>query len=117
MIYLRSWRTWAFMLYIILIIYISSRTASELSILSFFWRYDKLIHFLEYLGLGFLMVNMLMLQSLKNTHWKFAVVFLFLFPILDETLQHYTPNRIPDIYDAVVDIFGGFFGAYIRKKI
>ena len=117
MIYIRSWRTWIFMLYIILIIYISSRTGNELSSFYYLWKYDKIIHFLEYLGVGFLLINMLMIQPFKKKHWRFAIMFLLLFPIIDEMLQHFTPNRIPDIYDAIVDVFGGLFGAYIRRKI
>tara|TARA_Y100000588_G_C14235278_1_gene916987 strand:- start:42 stop:401 length:360 start_codon:yes stop_codon:yes gene_type:complete len=117
MIYFKSWRTWAFMLYILLIIYISSRTANELNSFYFLWKYDKVIHFMEYLGAGFLMINMLMIQPLKKAHWRFAILFLLLFPIIDEMLQYYTPNRIPDIYDAIVDMAGGLFGAYVRKKI
>ena len=117
LMYLRSWRTWIFIAYIALIVYLSSRTASELSILSFLWRYDKIIHFVEYLGAGFLMINMLMVKPLTKLHWQFAFIFLFIFPIIDEMLQHYTPNRIPDPYDALIDILGGLFGAYIRKKI
>ena len=62
MIYIRSSRTWIFMLYIILIICISSMTANELSSFNFLWKYDKAIHFLEYLGVGFLLINMLMIQ-------------------------------------------------------
>ena len=117
MIYIRSWRTWVFILYIALIIYISSRTSNELSQFYFLWKYDKIIHYLEYLGVGFLMINMLMIHPLKRTHWQFAFIFLLLFPIADEILQHYTPNRIPDLYDALVDMFGGLSGAFIRKKI
>ena len=45
------------------------------------------------------------------------MIFLLLFPLFDELLQHYTPTRIPDIYDGIADVCGGFLGAYIRKII
>jgi len=75
------------------------------------------VHFTEYLVVGFLMINMLMIQPLKKKHWQFAIIFLLLFPLFDELLQYYTPRRIPDIYDGIADICGGFLGAYIRKII
>ena len=40
---------------------------------------------------------------------------LLIFPIMDEVLQYFTPTRIPDIFDVIVDIFGGLTGANIRK--
>ena len=115
--YLKSWRTWLFLGYISLIIYLSLTPANELGWFSKMWKYDKVVHFTEYLGVGFLMINMLMIQPLKKTHFQFAIIFLLLFPLFDELLQFYTPKRIPDIYDGIADICGGFLGAYIRKII
>ena len=118
--YLKSWRTWLFLGYIILVMCLSLTPADELSKLSWLsklWKYDKVVHFTEYLGVGFLMINMLLIQPMKKGHWKFALIFLLLFPIVDEMLQFYTPRRIPDIYDGIADICGGFLGAYIRKII
>ena len=100
-----------------LIVNLSLTPGDELNWLSRLWKYDKFIHFTEYLIVGFLMINMLMIQPMKKAHWKLAFIFLLLFPIVDELLQYYTPRRIPDIYDAICDICGGFFGAYIRKII
>ena len=99
---------------------LSLTPADELSKLSWFsqlWKYDKVVHFTEYLGVGFLMINMMMILPMKKSHWKFALIFLLIFPIVDEMLQFYTPRRIPDIYDVIADICGGFIGAYIRKII
>ena len=100
-----------------MIVYLSLKTGSELAWALRFFKYDKAIHFIEYLVMGFLMINMLMIQPLKQAHWKFALIFLFLFPLFDELLQYYTPRRIPDIYDAICDLCGGYIGAYIRKII
>ena len=47
--------------------------------------------------------------------WLYAICFLCIFPIFDELIQHYTPRRIPDIYDGFADILGGLIGAYIRR--
>ena len=116
-IYLKSWRTLLFLGYITLILYFTMVPGAELSWFSKLWRYDKVVHFTEYLGVGFLMINMLMIQPLTKFHWKLAFIFLLLFPLFDELIQNYIPGRIPDIYDGICDICGGFVGAYIRKII
>ena len=113
--YIKSWRTWLFLSYIFIVLYFSVKTGYELSWFSQLWKYDKVVHFIEYLGMGFLLINAMKIQTLKNMHWKFAVLFLLIFPIIDELLQYYTPRRIPDILDGIADISGGLFGAYIRK--
>ena len=100
-----------------MILYISSQPVGSLSWFSQLWKYDKVVHFIEYLGMGFLLINAMKIKTLKNSHWKFAVLFLFIFPIIDESLQYYAPQRIPDIIDGIVDILGGLTGAYIRKYI
>ena len=96
---------------------LSLTPGDELSFFSQLWKYDKIVHFTEYLGVGFLMINMLMIHPLKKKHWQFAIIFLLFFPLVDELLQYFTPSRIPDIYDGFFDVFGGFVGAYIRKII
>ena len=116
-VYLKSWRTWIFIGYIILIVYLSLTPADELGWFSKLWKYDKIVHFTEYLGVGFLMINMLLIKPLRKSHWRFALIFLVIFPIFDELLQHYSPGRIPDVYDCIFDICGGYAGAYIRKNI
>ena len=115
--YIRSWKTWIFLFYVSMILYFSAQPGSGFSWFSQLWRYDKIVHFMEYLGMGFLLINALKIQPLKQSHWKFAILFLLLFPIVDETLQHFTPTRIPDIVDGIADICGGLTGAYLRKYI
>ena len=113
--YIKSWRAWLFISYLSLVIYFSVQSGDDLSWLSQLWKYDKLVHFLEYLGVGFLLINVLKIKPLSKAQWLYAVCFLFLFPIFDELLQYYTPRRIPDIYDGCADILGGLIGAYIRR--
>ena len=113
--YIKSWRTWLFISYLSLVIYFSAQSGDELSWFSQLWKYDKLVHFLEYLGVGFLLINALKIKPLSKAQWLYAVYFLCLFPIFDESLQYYTPRRIPDIYDGLADILGGLIGAYIRR--
>ena len=107
--YVKSWQTWVFILYIILVLYLSSTPGDDLSWFFQLWKYDKVVHFVEYLGVGFLLINALKIQPLRKSHWKFALMFLLLFPVLDEMLQYYTPSRIPDIYDGNGKLL--YFGA------
>jgi len=115
--YIKSWRTWAFFSYVILVLYLSTIPEVELSWFSQLWKYDKVVHFLEYFGVGFLLINAIKIQPLQSSHWKSAIIFLLIFPVIDELFQFYTPTRIPDIIDGIVDIFGGITGAYIRKYL
>ena len=113
--YVKSWQTWVFILYIILVLYLSSTPGDDLSSFFQLWKYDKVVHFVEYLGVGFLLINALKIQPLRKSHWKFALLFLFIFPVIDEVLQYFIPRRIPDIFDGVADVIGGLTGAYLRK--
>ena len=113
--YIKSWQTWLFIFYISLVLYLSATPGDNLSWFSQLWKFDKIVHFVEYLGVGFLLINALKIQPLRKSHWKFALLFLFLFPLFDELLQYFTPRRIPDIMDGVADVIGGFTGAYLRK--
>ena len=115
--YIKSWRTWIFISYVGLVLYFSAQPANNVSWFSQLWKYDKIVHFVEYLGMGFLLINALKIKPLKNSDWKFAILFLLLFPIIDEFLQHFTPTRIPDFLDGVADVFGGLTGAYLRKYL
>ena len=113
--YFKSLRTWLFLGYLSLVLYFSSQSGDELSWISQLWKFDKTVHFIEYLGVGFLLINALKIKPLTKIQWNYAICFLFLFPIFDELLQYYTPRRIPDIYDGIADVFGALIGAYIRR--
>ena len=115
--YIRSVRTWIFISYVLIVIYISLKPAGDLNWFFPLWKYDKLVHFTEYLGMGFLLINALKIKPMTEAHWKYSILFVLLFPMVDETLQFFTPNRIPDINDAIADIIGGITGAFIRHRI
>ena len=86
MIYLKSKRTWLFLLYVII----------------------------EYLGFGYLLINMFMIAPLTKEIKILLIIFLFSFPCIDELIQSFTPSRISDINDAIVDVIGGLVGSYVR---
>ena len=115
--YLKSYRTWLFLLYSLMVILLSMTPGKQFSLFLNLWKYDKIVHFVEYFGLGFLFVNMLMINVLDKRMKLYIVIFILLFPILDESLQYFTPMRIADFNDVIVDIIGGILGAYIRVYI
>ena len=114
--YIKTWQTWLFITYLSLIIFVTLQPGDKL-FLNSIWKYDKIIHFIEYLILGFLLINALKIKPIKKIHWYYSFLFLIIFPIIDESLQYFTPSRVPDIYDAFADIIGGTVGALIRKYI
>ena len=100
-----------------MILYLSSQPSYGFSWFSQLWKYDKGVHFIEYLGMGFLLVNAMKIKPLRITHWKYVICFLYIFPIIDEGFQYYTPYRITDYVDGIFDILGGLTGAYIRRYL
>jgi len=115
--YIKSWRTWLFISYLSLVIYFSLQSGDELSWFFQLWKYDKVVHLIEYFGVGFLLINALKIKPITKVQWNYALCFLVIFPIFDEILQHFIPRRIPDVYDGLSDIIGGLIGAYIRRYI
>jgi VanZ family protein len=79
------------------------------------WKYDKYVHFFEYLILGFLLVNALLVNPMSRSDWMSVIAFIIIFPIIDETVQRFTPGRIPDVMDGIADISGGLVGTYLRR--
>ena len=114
MIYLNSYKTWIFIGYTLLVVCFSLSSDIQIKIFPNLWKYDKIVHFIEYFGLGFLFVNMLSIQPLIRKTLVYSLFFILLFPLFDESLQYFTPNRIPDIYDVFADFCGGTMGSLLR---
>ena len=114
---LTSSRTWLFIFYLCTIVYLSAIPSNELGYFSFIWRYDKYVHFFEYLILGFLLVNALMINPMRRSDWVSVIAFIIIFPIIDETVQRFTLGRIPDVMDGIADISGGLIGTYLRRLL
>lgn len=74
---------------------------------------DRLLHFVEYTILSFLIARAAMnSSSLKlKVHFRlFAVILAFVYGISDEFHQYFVPGRIPDILDVFADGAGALFG-------
>ncbi len=73
---------------------------------------DKLVHFVEYSILGFLLF-----RALDGTAGSEKALFLSflaaaLYGITDEIHQYYVPTREADIFDVLADAAGGLAGGY-----
>ena len=117
MIYYKSTRTWLFLLYVLIIISLSLTSGSQFNLLNNLWKYDKIIHFIEYFGFGFLLINMFMIAPLTREIKILLILLLLIFPFIDESIQSFTPSRISDINDAIVDVIGGLIGSYVRLNV
>lgn len=76
-----------------------------------FLGWDKLIHFLEYAGLGWLLV-----QSLDRKELKFVTMMIIagmVFGIFDELLQYFIPRRISSVADWFADTVGLIVGGFL----
>lgn len=66
---------------------------------------DKIIHFILFAILTFLVVKAIEEQKKSNSAWKIFVI-LGLFGLSTEIGQHFIVDRNADILDLVADIFG-----------
>jgi len=92
------------------IFYMSSRQGSELPP---FPLSDKIIHFCVYAILGFLfaraLANVSSLGRFEIT--VIAMLLSFFYGIADEVHQSFVPSRTAELYDLIMDLAGGLFGA------
>lgn len=96
--------------YCTLILIISSIPGTSIPKLPFL-GWDKLIHFLEYAGLGWLLV-----QSLDRKELKFVTMMIIagmVFGIFDELLQYFIPRRISSVADWFADTAGLIVGGFL----
>jgi VanZ family protein len=71
---------------------------------------DKLLHFLAYSGLGFLLAwaTMRLRPSVTATLWVLGVVFVY--GMVDELTQAFVPSRSAEAGDWLADALGGTVG-------
>ncbi|MCH7731230.1 MAG: VanZ family protein [Candidatus Marinimicrobia bacterium] len=96
--------------YCTLILIISSIPGTSIPKLPFL-GWDKLIHFLEYAGLGWLLV-----QSLTQKKLKFVMMVIIagmVFGIFDELFQYFIPRRISSVADWFADSAGLIVGGFL----
>lgn len=76
-----------------------------------FWI-RKLAHFTEYFILGLSMVN-----TVKALNKRLLFALVFLVPIIDESIQFFTPGRAMSVMDMGIDALGILFGILVLSFI
>ncbi len=108
----RTWRNrlWAWgpvVLYTTTIFILSSR--SNVPLPRSVWRFDKLLHAMEYAGLAMLLWRALRREGVKRAAW-WAVLGSSAFGLSDELHQLFTPGRTAEVLDWVADTVGASAG-------
>lgn len=77
----------------------------------------ELMHFLEYLVLGLLVINMLKQNSIKDNVILISIMFSFIYAASDEIHQIFIPGRTCEYLDILLDTLGSILGSIIGYKI
>lgn len=80
---------------------------------------DKVLHFVLYAGLGFLLSRALTNAGASNkiSRWVVAAAVASAYGLSDEWHQSFVPGRSSDIADWWADTAGGAAGAFIYGKL
>ena len=88
----------------------------NVQLLSFIIR--KLAHYMEYLILGVLMINMFSEFDIKiNTKYIIAIIICIIYASSDEIHQIFIAGRCFAIRDILIDSMGAISGIYIYKLL
>lgn len=99
--------------YMLLIFHFSSQTSAPLP--SDFPNIDKVLHFHEYLLLGFLLAHAIPGTHTRKRFWL-AFLIAILYGATDEIHQYFVPPRECDVLDWLADASGAWAGAWIYLK-
>ena len=116
MINLKSYRIWLLLFYVTVMFVNSMFSFIDIPI-KHIWKYDKIIHFIEYFILGLLLFHVIYEIPKSKRNVIFWIIVVSVIPILDESIQYFTPNRIPSFYDALADYAGCYSGCYTYSLI
>jgi VanZ family protein len=99
------------LIYMAAIFHFSSESQPLPELTALVW--DKILHTIEYAGLGFLVFRAL---NGEGTGWRRAaaltLVIVSLYGASDEWHQSFVPMRSSNVSDWLVDMLGGAFGAF-----
>lgn len=101
------------------VLYLSTRPGDSLPSLPFS---DKLLHFVEYFGLGALFLRFWREAGLApSSRFLACLASLVAFAFLDESVQGFTAGRTVEWADGGFDVMGGMTGAlsydWIKRKL
>ena len=117
---LPAWKAY-FSLWVPLVLYaatmcfFSSRPATSLPRWAFITEHDKILHAIEYMGLGMLIVRAL-LRSGMRLRWSItlSIGISLVFGVFDEWHQSFVPGRRGnDIGDLSADVSGALLGTLV----
>ena len=116
MINLKSHRPWLVIIY--LIVMFSNSIFSFIYVpIENIWKYDKVIHFIEFFILGVLLLYALYENPISNKNLISTLLVMSIIPILDESIQFLSPHRVSSIYDALADYLGFYSGCSLYHFI
>ena len=76
----------------------------------------KLAHYIEYLILGILVINMFIKNNIPKSY-LISIIFCVIYAISDEIHQFLIPGRACQIKDILIDSIGSITGIYLYKLI
>ena len=76
----------------------------------------KLAHYIEYLILGILVINMFIKYNIPKSY-LISIIFCVIYAISDEIHQFIIPGRACQIKDILIDSIGSITGIYLYKLI
>lgn len=76
----------------------------------------KLAHYIEYLILGILVINMFIKNNIPQSY-LISIIFCIIYAISDEIHQLFVPGRACQIKDILIDSIGSITGIYLYKLI
>lgn len=97
--------------YAVLIFYLSGQSQESLPVPQLFPNQDKVMHMIEYAGLGWLAMKAL--QPLNRAGIIACVGFFMIFAALDEVHQAFVPGRDADVMDWLADAAGILISSFI----
>lgn len=111
---------WQFpLIYILIISYLSHQPSENLSsVPSNYNNIDKILHFVEFSILGFLVLGAILeYNNSINNSIMISLLFCFLFACFDEYHQSFISGRHSSVYDLLSDTIGLVFGNLVYYKL
>lgn len=94
----------------------SNRISIKFSDVNYYVR--KNAHFFQYLILSILLCTVVKQIKLHKSSEIFLLLFLLLlFPVMDEFIQKFIPERTSNIFDIILDFSGGVLGMLILNVL
>lgn len=81
------------------------------------WYTSFILHFIEYLGFGFVVLAALHSRRVQRNPIALAVLIAVIYAASDEFHQYFVPGRFSDIWDLFFDSFGAVAGTLVNSSL